>query len=96
MLLYNNTIHEFDIGRWLMRDEITEVHCYTTVAIRPEVAEYDDVVASVVNLRYRGGAIDNVESYVQAAYGCPHRNRGIEGIHLCRKLSSNSRHVLDR
>jgi predicted dehydrogenase len=69
MLLYNNTIHDFDIGRWLMRDEIIEVHCYTTVAIRPEVAKYDDVVASVVNLRYRGGAIGNVESYVQAAYG---------------------------
>jgi predicted dehydrogenase len=69
MLLYNNTIHDFDMGRWLMRDEITEVHCYTTVAIRPEIAEYDDVVASVVNLRYRGGAIGNVESYVQAAYG---------------------------
>jgi predicted dehydrogenase len=69
MLLYNNTIHDFDMGRWLMGDEITEVHCYTTVAIRPEVAQYDDVVASVVNLRYRGGAIGNIESYVQAVYG---------------------------
>ncbi len=69
MLLYNNTIHDFDMGRWLMGDEITEVHCYTTVAIRPEVAQYDDVVASVVNLRYRRGAIGNIESYVQAVYG---------------------------
>ena len=69
MLLYNNTIHDFDLARWLMRDEVTEVQTYTTVAIRPEVAQYGDVVASVVNLKYRRGAIGNIESYVQAVYG---------------------------
>jgi predicted dehydrogenase len=69
MVFYNNTIHDFDLARWLMRDEVTEVHSYTTVAIRPEIAQYGDVVASVVNLKYRRGAIGNVESYVQAIYG---------------------------
>jgi predicted dehydrogenase len=69
MLFYNNTIHDFDLARWLMRDEIVETHAYTTVAIRPEVAQYGDVVASVVNLKYAHGAIGNVESYVQALYG---------------------------
>lgn len=69
MLFYNNTIHDFDVARWLMRDEVVETHAYTTVAIRPEVAEYGDVVASVVNLKYAKGAIGNVESYVQALYG---------------------------
>jgi len=68
MLFYNNTIHDFDLARWLMRDEVTEAHAYTTVAIRPEVAQYGDVVAGVVNLKYAGGAIGNVESYVQALY----------------------------
>ena len=69
MVFYNNTIHDFDLARWLMGDEIAEVHSYTTVAIRPEVAQYGDVVASVVNLKYEKGAIGNVESYVQAVYG---------------------------
>ncbi len=69
MLLYNNTIHDFDLARWLMRDEVIEVQTYATVAIRPEVAQYGDIVASVVNLKYRGGAIGNIESYVQAVYG---------------------------
>ncbi len=69
MTFYNNTIHDFDLARWLMRDEVVEVHAYATVAIRPEVAQYGDVVASVVNLKYRRGAIGNVESYVQAIYG---------------------------
>jgi scyllo-inositol 2-dehydrogenase (NAD+) len=68
MVFYNSTIHDFDLARWLMRDEVAEVHAYTTVAIRPEVARYGDVVASLVNLRFESGAIGNVESYVQAMY----------------------------
>jgi inositol 2-dehydrogenase len=69
MLFYTNTIHDFDLARWMMQDEVTQVHSYTTSAIRPEVAKFGDVVASVVNMRYRQGAIGNVESYAQAVYG---------------------------
>ena len=68
MIFYNSTIHDFDLARWLMRDEVAEVHSYTTVAIRPEVAQYGDVVAGSVNLQYRNGGIGNIESYVQAVY----------------------------
>ncbi|MGB7846653.1 MAG: Gfo/Idh/MocA family oxidoreductase [Candidatus Acidiferrum sp.] len=69
MLFYNNTIHDFDLARWLMQDEVKEVHAYTSTAIRPEVAKYGDVVASVVNLKYEHGAIGNIESFVQSVYG---------------------------
>jgi inositol 2-dehydrogenase len=68
MIFYNSTIHDFDLARWLMRDEVAEVHSYTTVAIRPEVARYGDVVAGSVNLQYQNGGIGNIESYVQAVY----------------------------
>jgi predicted dehydrogenase len=68
MLFYSNTIHDFDLARWLMRDEAVETHAYTTVAIRPEVAQYGDVVASVVNLKFAKGAIGNIESHAQALY----------------------------
>ena len=69
MLFYTNTIHDFDLARWMMQDEVRAVHAYTTTAIRPELATYGDLVASVVNLTYRRGAIGNVESYAQAVYG---------------------------
>jgi predicted dehydrogenase len=69
MLFYTNTIHDFDLARWLMQDEVSEVHAYTTVTIRPEVAEFGDVVASVVNLKFDKGAIGNIESHAQAVYG---------------------------
>ena len=68
MVFYNNTIHDFDLARWLMKDEVIEVQAYGTVAIRPEVAKYGDVVAGVVNLNFSRGAIGNIESYVQAVY----------------------------
>jgi inositol 2-dehydrogenase len=69
MMFYTNTIHDFDLARWMMQDEVTQVHAYTTSTIRPEVANFGDVVASVVNLQYRQGAIGNVESSAQAVYG---------------------------
>lgn len=68
MLFYTNSIHDFDLARWLMRDEVTEVQTYGTVAIRPELAKYRDVVAGVVNLKFARGAIGNVESHAQAIY----------------------------
>jgi inositol 2-dehydrogenase len=69
MLFYTNTIHDFDLARWLVRDEVSEVHAYTTTAIRPEVAKFGDVVASVINVKFSAGAIGNLESYAQAVYG---------------------------
>lgn len=69
MLFYTNTIHDFDLARWLMQDEVSEVHAYTTAVTRPEVTEFNDVVASVVNLKFQHGAIGNIESYAQAVYG---------------------------
>lgn len=69
MLFYTNSIHDFDLARWMMRDEVFEVHAYTTVAIRPEVAQFGDVVAGVVNLKFAQGALGNIESHAQATYG---------------------------
>lgn len=68
MLFYTNTIHDFDLARWLMQDEVTEVHSYTTSTSRPELAQYGDVVASVINMKFAKGAIGNVDSHAQALY----------------------------
>src|SRR6202008_2953829 len=69
MLFYTNSIHDFDLARWLMQDEVSEVHAYTTMATRPELAQFGDVVAGVVNLKFDRGAIGNIESHSQAIYG---------------------------
>ena len=69
MLFFASTVHDFDLARWMMQDEVTRVSTFATVAIRPEVAQFGDIVAGVVNLQYQRGAIGNVESYAQAVYG---------------------------
>ncbi|MBV9886423.1 MAG: Gfo/Idh/MocA family oxidoreductase, partial [Acidobacteria bacterium] len=69
MLFYTNSIHDFDLARWMVQDEVTEVHAFTTSVIRPEVTQFGDVVASVVNLKFAKGAIGNIESHAQAQYG---------------------------
>jgi scyllo-inositol 2-dehydrogenase (NAD+) len=69
MLFYTNSIHDFDLARWLMQDEVVEVQSYTTTAVRPELAKYRDIVAGVVNLKFARGAIGNIESHAQAIYG---------------------------
>lgn len=69
MLFYTNSIHDFDLARWLMQDEVVEVQSYTTTTVRPELAKYRDIVAGVVNLKFARGAIGNIESHVQAIYG---------------------------
>jgi myo-inositol 2-dehydrogenase/D-chiro-inositol 1-dehydrogenase len=69
MLFYTNSIHDFDLARWMTQDEVSEVHAFTTVSIRPEVAQFGDVIAGVVNLQFSRGAIGNIESHAQVLYG---------------------------
>jgi inositol 2-dehydrogenase len=92
MIFYTNTIHDFDMARWLTQDEVVEVHSYSTVAIRPEVAKFGDVVASTVNMRFKQGAIGNIESYAQALYGYDVRTEivGSQGSILIGGLRQNS------
>jgi len=92
MLLFTNTIHDFDSARWLTNDEVAEVHTFTTVAVRPELEQYDDVVASTVNLRFQRGAIGNIESYAQGVYGYDVRTEivGSKGAILIGSLRQHS------
>lgn len=67
-LFLDSSIHEFDLARWLMEDEVAEVHAFAAVR-NPELAQFGDIDAGVVNLRFVRGGIGNVESFRQARYG---------------------------
>jgi scyllo-inositol 2-dehydrogenase (NAD+) len=68
MLFLDSSIHDFDLARWLMADEVDEVHAFGSGRM-PEVAPYNDLEAGVVNLRFEQGAVGNVESFRQCRYG---------------------------
>ena len=62
-------IHEFDLARWLMGDEVVEVHAWGSTAGVPELASVGDFDSAVVNLRFAGGGTGSVEMARTTVYG---------------------------
>jgi myo-inositol 2-dehydrogenase/D-chiro-inositol 1-dehydrogenase len=62
-------IHEFDLARWLMDDEVVEVHAFGSSVAHPELATAGDVDSAVVNFRFAGGTTGTVELARNTTYG---------------------------
>ena len=69
MFFQDSTVHEFDLGRWLMNDEISEVHAYGAVLVFPEVAQFNDIDTALVNMKFSRGTLGAAENYMQSGYG---------------------------
>src|SRR5207247_480991 len=68
-LFHDSSSHDFDLARWLTGDEVAEVHAYSAALAIPEMKQFEAFDSGVVNLRFAGGAIGNVESFMHAQYG---------------------------
>lgn len=68
-LFHDSSSHDFDLARWLTGDEVVEVHAYGAALAIPELKKLQAFDAGVVNLQFAGGAIGNVESFMDAKYG---------------------------
>jgi myo-inositol 2-dehydrogenase / D-chiro-inositol 1-dehydrogenase len=66
-------IHDMDMCRFLIGDEVDEVYALGAVNIDPEIAKYGDVDTSVVTLRFRNGVIGTIDNSRQAVYGYDQR-----------------------
>jgi myo-inositol 2-dehydrogenase/D-chiro-inositol 1-dehydrogenase len=62
-------IHEFDLARWLMADEVVEVHAYGSTFAHPSFASVGDADSAVINLRFASGATGSVELARNTTYG---------------------------
>jgi inositol 2-dehydrogenase len=69
MFFQDSAVHEFDLGRWMMNDEIAELHAYGAVLVFPEAAQFNDIDTAVVNMRFSRGALGSIENYMQSRYG---------------------------
>jgi predicted dehydrogenase len=54
-------IHEYDLARWFMADEVVEVQAWGSTLAYPDLADVGDVDSAVVTLRFAGGATGAVE-----------------------------------
>jgi myo-inositol 2-dehydrogenase/D-chiro-inositol 1-dehydrogenase len=67
------TIHDFDMARFLIGDEIQEVYASADVKIDPEIGKAGDVDTAVVLLRFRNGVIGTIDNSRKAVYGYDQR-----------------------
>ena len=76
------TIHDFDMVRYLMGCEVTEVYVAGGVMVDPAIGEAGDIDTAVITLRFENGAIGVIDNSRQAVYGYDQRVEmfGSEGV----------------
>ena len=81
-LIFDMGIHDIDLARFLMGDEVTKVSAMATLMTCPDLAPYGDVDNAVINLSFAGGAVGNVETSRSAFYGFDVRHEvvGTDGM----------------
>ncbi len=67
------TIHDFDMARFLIGSEVTEVYTAAGVMVDPEIGEAGDVDTAVITLRFANGAIGTIDNSRKAVYGYDQR-----------------------
>jgi len=80
--LRDQTIHFFDLLRWLTNDEPVEVYAVGAALVDPAIGEAGDVDTSIVSIRMASGALCQIDSSRRAAYGYDERVEvfGSEGM----------------
>jgi myo-inositol 2-dehydrogenase/D-chiro-inositol 1-dehydrogenase len=72
-LFLDMTIHDLDMSRFLLGDEVTEIYAAAGVLVDPEIGKAGDVDTAVLTLRYRCGAIGTIDNSRKAVYGYDQR-----------------------
>jgi myo-inositol 2-dehydrogenase/D-chiro-inositol 1-dehydrogenase len=67
------TIHDFDMARFLIGDEVEEVYTAGGVMVDPEIGAAGDLDTAVITLRFKNGVIATIDNSRQAAYGYDQR-----------------------
>jgi len=80
-LILDMAIHDFDLGRWLVADEVKRVYTEGGTLAFHQLNTVGDIDNAVVNMLFEGGALGNVEVSRNALYGYDIRTEilGTEG-----------------
>ena len=72
-LFRDMTIHDFDMGRWLLGEEPVEVYATASCLVDPQVAQHNDYDTAMVIMRTASGSQCHVNNCRQAVYGYDQR-----------------------
>jgi myo-inositol 2-dehydrogenase / D-chiro-inositol 1-dehydrogenase len=67
------TIHDFDMARFLIGDEVEEIYTAAGVMVDPEIGKAGDLDTALVLLRFKNGVIGTIDNSRKAAYGYDQR-----------------------
>jgi len=67
------TIHDFDMARYLIGDEVVEVYATGGVRVDPKIGEAGDIDTTVITLRFQNGVIGTIDNSREAVYGYDQR-----------------------
>ncbi|NOQ39810.1 MAG: inositol 2-dehydrogenase [Anaerolineales bacterium] len=86
------TIHDFDMARFLMGEEVEEIYATGGVRVDPQIGEAGDIDTAIITLRFKSGAIGTIDNSRKAIYGYDQRVEvfGSEGVV---KVSNNTPHT---
>ena len=66
-------IHDFDMARFLIGDEVDEIYTAAAVRVDPEIGKAGDVDTAVVTLKFKNGVIGTIDNSRKAVYGYDQR-----------------------
>jgi myo-inositol 2-dehydrogenase/D-chiro-inositol 1-dehydrogenase len=72
-LFLDMMIHDFDMARYLLGEEITELMATGNCLVDPEISRLGDVDTAVVLLKYQSGALGAIDNSRKAIYGYDQR-----------------------
>jgi myo-inositol 2-dehydrogenase/D-chiro-inositol 1-dehydrogenase len=72
-LFLDMSIHDFDMARFLIGDEVEEIYTAAGVMVDPEIGKAGDLDTAVMTLRFRNGAIGTIDNSRKAVYGYDQR-----------------------
>ena len=68
-LLVDTGVHEFDVARWLLDDDVVRVEAMGDALANTEFADVQGPDAIVVNMRFSRGGLGNVDLFWGVGYG---------------------------
>lgn len=91
------TIHDFDMARFLMGDEVEEIYATGGVMVDPAIGAAGDIDTALITLRFGNGAIGSIDNSRKAVYGYDQRLEvfGSEGVVIVANETSDRAVVSD-
>ncbi|EBG5293823.1 D-chiro-inositol-2-dehydrogenase IolG2 [Salmonella enterica] len=91
-LIFDFTMHDFDMARFMMQDEVSEVYVKGNTLIDPNLKNIDDVDTLAVMLTFRNGGYALIDNSRRAVYGYDQRVEvfGSEGMAYADNVSEST------